>query len=76
MSYWIEEELVGIVSDPGLIADYRARVLEPMLAEALPENAARSQPFSGWRAAMLLGAAGGVLGAGLPISRTSVPWAT
>ncbi len=76
VSYWIEEELVGIVSDPGLIADYRARVLEPMLAEALPENAARSQPFSGWRAAMLLGAAGGVLGAGLPISRTSVPWAT
>jgi cardiolipin synthase len=74
VSYWIEEELVGIVSDPAVIADYRARVLEPMLAEALPEEAARSAPLSGWRAAMLLGAAGAVLGAGLPIPRTSVPW--
>jgi cardiolipin synthase len=74
VSYWIEEELLGVVSDPGLIADFRRRVLEPMLQAALPEAAARSSPARGWRAAILLGAAGAVLGAGLPIPRTSVPW--
>ena len=74
VSYWIEEELVGIVRDPALIADYRRRVLEPILAAALPEDAARVSPVLGWRAAALLGAAGAVLGAGLPMRRTSVPW--
>ena len=74
VSYWIEEELLGVVSNPALIADFRRRVLEPLLAEALPEQAARPSPARGWRAAILLGAAGAVLGAGLPIPRTSVPW--
>jgi cardiolipin synthase len=74
VSYWIEEELMAIVTDPELIADYRTRVLEPLLAEALPESAAQPAGAKGRWAAMLMGAAGAVLGSGLPIRRTSVPW--
>lgn len=74
VSYWIEEELVAVVSDPELIADYRQRVLEPMLASALPAEAAAASNARGRRAAILLGAANAVLSCGLPIRRTSVPW--
>ena len=74
VSYRIEEELLAIVSNAELAADFRARVLEPMLADALPDSAAPSDRWRGRRAAVLLGAADSVLGAGLPIPRTSVPW--
>ena len=74
VSYWTQEELVAIVSNPGVIADFRARVLEPMLADALPPQAAPAPGPRGRRAAALLGAAAAVLGAGLPFRRTSRPW--
>ena len=74
VSYWSQEELLAVVSDPGVIADFRARVLEPMLAEALPPQAVPNPRVRGPRAAALLGAAAAVLGAGLPIRRTSKPW--
>jgi len=74
VSYWIEEELLAVISDPALIADFSRRVLEPLLAQALPEDAARTAVAGGRRAAAILGAAGAVLGLGLPIPRTSVPW--
>ncbi len=74
VSYWIEEELVAVISDADLISDYRTRVLEPMLASALPQDEAPPPNLRGRRAAALLGAAGAVLGAGLPIGRTSIPW--
>jgi cardiolipin synthase len=76
VSYWIEEELMAVISDPDLIADYRARVLEPMLAEALPESAVPPPGLNGRWAAALMGAAAAVLGSGLPIRRTSIPWKT
>ena len=34
VSYHAQEELVAIVSDPQVIADFRSRVIEPSLAEA------------------------------------------
>ncbi len=74
VSYWIEEELLAVISDPDLIADFRRRVLEPMIADALPEGAAQPSEVRGRRAAILLGAAGALMGAGLPVPRTSVPW--
>ena len=74
VSYWIEEELVAIISNPELIADFRARVLEPLIAGALPEGAMQPSKARGRRAAALLGAAGFVLGCGLPVRRTSIPW--
>ncbi|HEY5409247.1 MAG TPA: phosphatidylserine/phosphatidylglycerophosphate/cardiolipin synthase family protein [Caulobacteraceae bacterium] len=74
VSYWVEEELVAIISNPALIADFRARVLEPLIAEALPAGAMQPSKARGRRAAALLGAAGFVLGRGLPARRTSVPW--
>jgi len=74
VSYWIEEELVAIVSNPELIADFRTRVLEPLIAEALPEGAIRPSEVRGRLASTLLGAAGVLLGCGLPVRRTSVPW--
>ena len=74
VSYRTQEEIVAIVSDEDLIADFRARVLEPMLAEALPAGEAPRPGPSGRRAAALLGAADAVLAGRLPIRRTSVAW--
>ena len=74
VSYRTQEEIVAIISNEELIADFRARVLEPMLADALPADAAPRPGRRGARAAALLGAADAVLGWRLPIRRTSVPW--
>ena len=74
VSYWIEEELVAVISNQDLVAEFRERVLEPLAAEALPAAAARVSPGRGRRAAALLGAAGWLLGLGLPVRRTSVAW--
>ncbi len=74
VSYWIEEELVAIVSNPELIADFRARVLEPLIAGALPDGAMQPSQARGRCASALLRAAGFLLGLGLPVRRTSVAW--
>ena len=74
VSYRTQEELMAVLYDPALILDFRTRVLEPMLAGAVPAQAAPPDAGRGRRAAALLGAAGAVLGAGLPIRRTSVAW--
>ena len=74
VSYWIEEELVAVISDRDLIADFRQRVLEPLTADALPAGAAQVSPERGRRAAALLRAAGWLLGLGFPVRRTSVAW--
>ena len=57
VSYWTQEELLAVICDPGVIADFRARVLEPMLADALPPEAISYPGSRGRRAAALLGAA-------------------
>ncbi len=74
VSYWTQEELVALVHDAGVISDFRARVLEPMLADSLPAEAALTAASRGRRAGALLAVAGAILGAGLPIRRTSVAW--
>jgi cardiolipin synthase len=74
VSYWIEEELVAVISNPDLIGDFRARVLEPMTADATAATAAQVSDGRGRRAAALLGIAGRILGLGLPVRRTSVAW--
>ena len=74
VSYWSQEELLAVIYDDAVILDFRTRVLEPMLADALPAEAAPPDAAKGRRAAALLAAAGALLAAGLPIRRTSVPW--
>ena len=76
VSYWTQEELVAVIYDDAVILDFRTRVLEPMLADALPADAASPDAGKGRRAAALLGVAGAVLSCGLPIRRTSVAWAS
>lgn len=74
VSYWIEEELVAVISNTGLIRDFRERVLAPLVAEATPATAADVSEGKGRRAAALLRTAGWLLGLGLPVRRTSVGW--
>ena len=74
VSFWIEEELVAVISNQELVAEFRERVLEALVAEALPATAAPLPAGRGRRAAAVLGAAGWLLGLGLPVRRTSVAW--
>ena len=54
VSLGAEEELVAIVSDPGLIADFRRLIIDPALAEALPPGSFAADPAAGRRAHRLL----------------------
>jgi cardiolipin synthase len=74
VSYWIEEELLAVISNAELIADFQARVIEPLAAESTPATAAHVTEARGRRAAALIGAASKILGLGLPVRRTSVAW--
>ena len=39
VSLGAEEEIVAVIADPQVIADFRARIVEPAVAEALPASA-------------------------------------
>ena len=54
VSYAAEEELVAVVREPGLIADFRRSVIAPLAAAALPPGAHRGRALSGPRSLMLL----------------------
>lgn len=73
-SYHAEEELIAIVDDPGIIADFVARVLDPAIATARGHHAA---PPPRWRAAhchaTLRLAAAGVARFAQPV-RHAVDW--
>ena len=51
-SYWFQQEVIGIVTDPGLVADFRRRVLEPDVAASRPCD--RSLGLSGRLATLKL----------------------
>jgi cardiolipin synthase len=74
VSYWIEEELVAVISDAGLIEDFRRRVLAPLASDARPATDADISETKGRRAERLLRTAGRILSLGCPIRRTSVAW--
>jgi cardiolipin synthase len=74
VSFTAEEELLAVVSDPALIAAFRADVLEPLQARALPAGAYRPGLLAGPRAALLLRTADLLIRA-LPYGRRSArPW--
>jgi cardiolipin synthase len=54
VSLGAEEELVAIVSDSGLIADFKRQIIGPALAEALPPGSYEPAAGAGQRAHNLL----------------------
>ena len=62
VSLGAEEELVAIVSDADLIADFKRQIIEPALAEALPPGSFEVAPGAGRRAHNLLKLVEGIVG--------------
>jgi cardiolipin synthase len=54
VSYLAEEELLALVSDRDLIREFRAKVIAPLLAQALPASAYRPGGLAALRGAVLL----------------------
>jgi cardiolipin synthase len=69
-----EEEFVAVIESPRLIEDFRRRVIDPALAEALTSDARRPFPLSGRLAYGLLKLAQIGAGAARGARRTSVDW--
>ena len=74
VSYRAEEELVAVISNPGLIADFRRQVLEPLLARVLPAEACRVSPRAAARSRALLKAADWVIRHSRQARRTTTEW--
>ena len=49
VSYHAEEEFVAVVSDPALAEDFRRRVIDPALEDAVPPGAHRPSRWAGLR---------------------------
>ncbi len=73
VSWACEEELAAVIRQPGLIADFQARIIDPALAEALPLGP-RAGPFSGLAAGAALRIAALVAGAARHAPRGAVEW--
>ncbi len=69
-----EEELIGIVSSPSLIAQFQSRIIDPALARALPEDAHRVSAFAGAASASLLALADLVARANRRWPRSAQDW--
>lgn len=69
-----EEELIAIVSAPPLIADFRRRIIDPALAEALPAGARRVSTLAGAGAEVILKIADQVARANRGWPRSARDW--
>lgn len=69
-----EEEFVAVIQSPRLIDDFRRRVIDPALAEALTSDARRPFPLAGHLAYGLLKLAQVGAGAARGARRTTVDW--
>jgi cardiolipin synthase len=74
VSYHAQEELVAVVSDPQVIADFRRMVIEPSLAEAEPARRGAITPAAGASAARALRIAERFVMATRGARRRVVPW--
>jgi cardiolipin synthase len=69
-----EEELMAVVGDPAVIADFEARVVQPAVDEAVPGGGPRISPVRGWIAQGALRIAQGVAITARGARRTAVDW--
>jgi cardiolipin synthase len=74
VSYHAEEELVAVLTDPGLIADFESRVIAPALDSALEPGAWSPSRWAGLRSAALLKLAERVIRSSRYDRRTSADW--
>ncbi len=74
VSFHVEEELVAVISNAPLIADFTRRVLEPMLESAIPGEAYRPSDAVGRRSQRLLKTAEAILRRDGLAQRRSVAW--
>lgn len=74
VSYHAQEELVAVVSDPGVIADFRRLVIEPSLAEATVAEPGLIPPSDARRAHKALKVLEGIVKATRRARRGVVPW--
>ncbi|MGA0602085.1 phospholipase D-like domain-containing protein [Caulobacter sp. KR2-114] len=63
VSLGAEEEIVAVIADPQLIADFRARIVEPAVLEALPSSAHDPSALAGVLSLLQLKFAQGVVSA-------------
>ena len=69
-----EEELMAVVGDPVIIADFELRIVRPALDHALPAGAHRVSVVRGWMAKAALKIAQGVALTARHARRTAVEW--
>jgi cardiolipin synthase len=69
-----EEELMAVVGDPAVIADFEARIVQPAVERALPVGAHRVSAVKGWIARAALKIAEGVALTARRARRTAVGW--
>ena len=69
-----EEELMAVVEDPAIIADFQARIVRPALDGALQGAAPHISPIRGWIATGALKIAQGVAMTARTARRTAVSW--
>jgi cardiolipin synthase len=74
VSYHAEEELVAMLTDPGLIADFETMVIAPALETALPPGAYRPSAWAGLRSHLILKTAERVIRSSRYRRRTSSDW--
>jgi cardiolipin synthase A/B len=74
VSFHVEEELVAVISNPELIADFETRVIAPLLADALPADACRPTEAAGRRCLALLKTAERILSRDGLAQRRSIAW--
>ena len=74
VSYRAEEELVAVISNPGLIADFRREVLDPLAARTLPAEACEVTPRTAARGRALLKTADWLIRHGPQPRRTTTEW--
>lgn len=69
-----EEELIAIISAPPLIAEFRRRIIDPALAEALPVGVHKVSPLAGVGAQLILKIADQVARANRQWPRSARDW--
>ena len=74
VSYRAEEELVAVIANPGLIADFRLQVLDPLNARTLPAEACAVTPRAAARSRAVLKAADWLIRHAPQPRRTTTEW--
>jgi len=69
-----QEELMAVITTPGLIEDFRRRIVGPALEGALPAGAHRVLPLAGWASSLALEVAVKVARGARLAPRTAIDW--